>query len=291
MKYYIELLTPRHTTQNIETDLEKFAANYHLVLEAGYVVCVPDNPMGHLHFTISEVIETLALPVKPAQLMVHLNTFHTKKELDALLSALCEIGIRNLLIVSGDGCQRLHRLEAHELGIACPTVTSVELMQYIHREYAGQFTCGAAFNPYEPLDYELEKMERKAAAQACFIITQPLIGMDARIVSLAPFRLPVIVGAWMSKKLSLLSECTGHLFPAETLYDPMQNLRDFQGFYPDCAIYLSLLGFKTQFPQLSAPGGNKTSECRKQATLCLSPISVSCGICTRHFSIRKEQRS
>ena len=102
-----------------------------------------------------------------------------------------------------------------------------------------------AFTPYAPLDAEIEKMKRKVDAGASFIITQPIIGRDDRLDGLAPFRLPVTLDAWMSKKLRLLSECVGHKIPEGTPYDPMENLRELRRNYPDYGLYLAILGFKT----------------------------------------------
>ena len=56
-------------------------------MEAGWTVCITDNPMGLLSYGATETIELLGLPVPPDRLMVHLNTFHTKKELDEILAA------------------------------------------------------------------------------------------------------------------------------------------------------------------------------------------------------------
>jgi methylenetetrahydrofolate reductase (NADPH) len=250
--YHVEILTPKLASPAIEDDLAKFGKKYRAVIDAGYVVCITDNPMGHLSVTAMEAIEALDLPVHPDQLCVHLNTFHIKKDFDAILRAVYDAGGRDLLIVSGDGSQRLHRLEPDEVGIVCQTVTSVELLRYIDREYPGQFHCGVAFNPYEPQDHELAKMERKVEAGARFIITQPIIGRDVRVDALRRFGLPIILDAWMSKKLHLLSECVGATIPEGTPYDPIQNLRDLRAYFPDFGLYLALLGFKTQFPLLKS---------------------------------------
>ena len=248
--FHVELQTPKRNSEDIDKDLRTFDEKYRKVMDAGWTVCITDNPMGLLSYGATETIELLGLPVPPDRLMVHLNTFHTRKELDEILSAAQTLGSRHLLVVSGDGSQRLHRLEPAEIGIDCLTVTSVELLRYIDREYPGQFTCGVAFNPYEPQDAELEKMRRKAGAGASFIITQPIIGRDERLGGLAPFGLPVVLDAWMSKKLHLLSECVGHEIPEGTPYDPMENLRELRRNYPDYGLYLAILGFKTQFPVL-----------------------------------------
>ncbi len=248
--FHVELQTPKRSSEDIEKDLATFEDKYRKVVEAGWTVCVTDNPMGLLSYGAMETIDLLGLPVRPERLMVHLNTFHPRAELDAVLEAFGAAGGRHLLVVSGDGSQRLHRLEPAEIGIEATTVTSVELLRYIDREHPGRFTCGVAFNPYEPQDAELEKMRRKVDAGASFVITQPIIGRDERLDALAPFGLPVVLDAWMSKKLHLLSECVGHEIPEGTPYDPMENLRELRRSYPDCGFYLAILGFKTQFPLL-----------------------------------------
>ncbi|MBM3311231.1 MAG: hypothetical protein FJY80_06965 [Candidatus Aminicenantes bacterium] len=249
--FHVELQTPKRSSEDIEKDLLVFEDKYRKVVEAGWIVCITDNPMGLLSYGAMETIDLLGLPVRPEQLMVHLNTFHTKKELDEILASFAAAGGRHLLVVSGDGSQRLHRLEPDEVGIDCKTVTSVELIRYIDREFPRRFACGVAFNPYEPQDAEIEKMKRKADAGASFIITQPIIGRDDRLAGLEPFGLPVTLDAWMSKKLHLLSECVGHEIPEGTPYDPMENLRELRRNYPDYGLYLAILGFKTQYPLLN----------------------------------------
>ncbi len=249
--FHVELQTPKRSSEDVEKDLRTFEDKYRKVIEAGWTVCITDNPMGLLSYGAMETIELLGLPVLPDRLMVHLNTFHPRRELDEILGAFEAAGGRHLLVVSGDGSQRLHRLEPAEIGIDCATVTSVELLRYIDRELPGKLACGVAFNPYEPQDAEIEKMKRKADAGASFIITQPIIGRDDRLAGLGPFGLPVILDAWMSKKLHLLSECVGHEIPEGTPYDPMENLRELRRHYPDYGLYLAILGFKTQYPLLA----------------------------------------
>jgi methylenetetrahydrofolate reductase (NADPH) len=248
--YHVEILTPKQNSEKIEEDLENFAVKYKKIYDQGYVACITDNPMGNISFQAHEVIEELQLPVKGEQLMVHLNTFHKKDELDQLLNSVRKAGGKYLLIVSGDGTQRLHRLTPDELGMKGEAVTSVELLQYIQREYPGVFTCGVAFNPYEPQDHELEKMKKKKEAGAEFIVTQPVLGRDERVLALKQFGMPVIVDAWMSKKLHLLSECVGYTIPENTAYDPIANLKELRKQYPDFGLYLALVGYKTQFPLL-----------------------------------------
>ena len=248
--FHIEILTPKQNSQKLEEDLESFAEKYNKVIEAGYVACITDNPMGHLSFQATEVIPELGLPVKPEQLVIHLNTFHTRQHLDAILTAAADMGAKYLLTISGDGSERLPKLTPGCLGLSCNTVTSVELMRYIRQAYPGVFSCGVAFNPYDPPDHEFERMERKMEAGAEYIITQPVIGNDPLVAGLKQFGVPVIVDAWMSKKLHLLSECVGYEIPEDTPYDPIENLKKLQEYYPEYGLYLALLGFKTQYPLL-----------------------------------------
>jgi methylenetetrahydrofolate reductase (NADPH) len=194
------------------------------------------------------VLPELGLDVKPEQLMLHLNTFHTRQQLDEILNKAAEIGIKYILAISGDGSERLPKLSAESIGMSVNTITSVELMQFINKAYPGVFTFGVAFNPYEPQDHEIEKMHRKIEAGAQFIITQPVLGRDERVMAVKKLGLPVVVEAWMSKKLSLLSKCVGYDIPEGTPYDPMANLKELVQIYPDCGFYLALLGVKTQLP-------------------------------------------
>ena len=248
---HVEILTPKQDTEDLDRDLEKFAAKYEKVMEAGYVACITDNPMGLLSFQASEVIPELELPVNPEQLVVHLNTFHTKDHLDEILTTCADMGLKYLLAVSGDGSPRMPKLAPEALGIEANVVRSVELIEYIHRAYPDCFTIGVAFNPYEPQDHELEKMQQKMDAGAEFVITQPIIGQDERVKSLEPFRKPVIIDVWMSKKLYLLSECVGYEISPDTVYDPIANLKEVKAYYPHHGLYLALLGFKTQLPLLT----------------------------------------
>lgn len=246
--YHIEVLTPKQASETLDDDLQKFAEKYTKVLEAGYMACITDNPMGNLSFQATEVIPELGLPVPPEQVMIHLNTFHTREQLDDILDTAARIGVRYLLTVTGDGSERLPKLTGEALGMDVRTVTSVELMKYIQKRHPGVFTMGVAFNPYEPQGHEMEKLHRKIEAGASFIITQPILGEDARVRKAAALGLPLVVEAWMSKKISLISQCVGYEIPEDTPYDPIENLKSLIRLYPDCGFYLSMLGLKTQLP-------------------------------------------
>jgi methylenetetrahydrofolate reductase (NADPH) len=247
----VEILTPRQNCDQFDAELEKFADKYRTVIENGYVVSVPDNPMGNLHFQATEVVGELGLPVPPGQLLLHLNTFHTKSHLDEILSLADRMGVRYLLLISGDGSERLPRLQPEAINTDSHVVTSVELLRYVHSAYPGRFVCGMAFNPYEPPDHETEKLRRKIEAGASFVITQPVLGKNERVDAIESCGLPLFLDAWMSRKLHLLSECVGYEIPEDTPYDPIENLKALRRHYPRHGLYLALLGFKTQLPLLA----------------------------------------
>lgn len=253
--YHVEILPPKQETEKLLDDLDLFAEKYKRVMESGYCACITDNAMGHLAFQGTEIIEEMGLPVYPDQVMIHLNTFHTKQDLHNILDSCKNLGIKYLLVVSGDGSERLPKLQPADVGAAgkVASVTSVELMEYIGRQYPGTFVFGVAFNPYEPPEHEFEKLERKIKAGATFVITQPIIERNAVVDELLEKynRMPIFIEAWMSKKLYLLSDAVGYPIPEDAQYDPIETLKSLHKTYPTCGVYLSLLGFKTQYHLIS----------------------------------------
>jgi methylenetetrahydrofolate reductase (NADPH) len=252
--YHVEILPPKQATEKLDADLNLFMDKYEKVRESGRCACITDNAMGLLAFQGTECIEELGLKVNKGQVMIHLNTFHTRENLHEILDACGKLGIGYLLVVSGDGSDRLPKLRPADVGAAdVQSVTSVELLRYINREYPGVFTMGVAFNPYEPPEHEFEKLKRKFAAGASFVVTQPIIEKNTVVDQMLKEYpdVPVIIEAWMSKKLSLLSNAVGYTIPEGTPFDPIGCLTRIHGWYPNCGVYLSLLGFKTQYPLVS----------------------------------------
>jgi methylenetetrahydrofolate reductase (NADPH) len=253
-RYLIEILPPKQDSEKLDADLALFCEKYNRVMASGYCACITDNAMGLLAFQGTEVIEELELPVCPQQVMIHLNTFHTRQDLHKILDFCQTSGISYLLIVTGDGSERLPKLNPSDIdATGVESVSSVELLQYIGKNYPGVFTMGVAFNPYEPPEHEFAKMKRKIAAGASFVITQPIIEKNAIVDELLGEYpdVPVIIEAWMSKKLHLLSDAVGYTIPENTAFDPIMTLQMLQGLYPKCGFYLSLLGFKTQYHLIS----------------------------------------
>ena len=248
-RYHIEIIPPKHNTEDLEKDLATFAEKYNRVMESGYCACLTDNAMGRMTFQGQEMIQELELPVNPEQVLIHLNTFHSRVKLDETLETLKKLGVKYILVVSGDGNPNMTRLEPRDIGSDAVTVTSVELVKFIKANYP-DFVLGVAFNPYEPEEAEFAKMERKLAAGAEFIITQPILGKNEvfdRLLAKYP-DVPVIAEAWMSKKAYLLSDVVGYEIPTDADYDPIATLKELVKNYPQCGFYLSILGFKTQYP-------------------------------------------
>ena len=270
-KHFIELVAPKQDAQDLESWFTKFANRYKLFLDNDMVICITDNPMGHLSFMGPEIIDFLELPVNADNIMVHLNTFHRKtdkkydptreqneQDLDILLNHALKFGIKYLLCVSGDGSERIPRLQPPDLGYnpkLIQTITSVQLLEYIHKEYSGRFTCGVAFNQYEPAREEMEKLERKLGAGASFIITQPVSingESDARIITsnknledMLKFadtnNIQVILETWMSQKFAnLIPECVGYDINFGN-FDPWANLKVIHHLYPERKLYLSMI--------------------------------------------------
>ena len=253
--YWVEVSPPRHTAENLTMKLERFSAKYRRAVEAGHAVCLTDNAMGQCAFQGHELIETLRLPTGDDQVMIHLNTFHSMADLRWILDTCVAVGVRRLLVVSGDGSTRLPKLKPSDVGCTTASVTSVELIAFILRTYPGVFTLGAAFNQYEPADHEYGKLRRKLDAGAQFIITQPLIQPNPLVDRICEeLSVPVILEAWMSPKVQLLSDCIGYDLGCAEGYDPMESLRRLRARYQGSSFYLALLDFKTQFDQLAAGG-------------------------------------
>ncbi len=250
--YHIEMIPPKQASKKLAEDLQSFKEKFERYMDHGFTASITDNAMANLAFQTTEVVEALDLKPGPDQVLIHLNTFHEKAELDRMLKSALEHGIRNLLCITGDGSDKMHKLLPEELeaeGVA--VTTSVELIRYIRKHYP-EFIIGAAFNPYEPEEHEFAKLKRKIDAGAAYVITQPILGkneMVDRVIREYP-NLPIILEVWMSKKLFLLSDVLGYEIPEDTPYDPFETLKEVQEAYPQCGNYLALLGYKTQYPKI-----------------------------------------
>ena len=247
--FHVEIIPPKQDSVKLEEDLALFASKFERIMASGFTASITDNAMGLLAFQGHECIEELGLIPRPGQVLIHLNTFHTKQALCGILDSCERLGIKSVLAISGDGSPRLPKLKPKDVEAeGTASVTSVELTRFIRKHYP-EFTVGVAFNPYEPEEHEFEKLKRKLDAGASFVITQPIIQQNKvtdRLLSEYP-GLPVIVEAWMSKKLYLLSDVVGYPIPEDAVFDPIETLKKLKELYSGCGLYLSLFGFKTQY--------------------------------------------
>jgi methylenetetrahydrofolate reductase (NADPH) len=249
--YIIELLTPKKADDTYpERLLNRFGERFNRAMHAGCAVSIPDNPMGNLRMGGLETIELLGLSFDPERLVINLNTFHHKDELDEILETALRAGVRSLLVVRGDGGPALSRLEPSHIGGKFNVASSADLIYYINKAYPGKFVTGAAFNHYNPIEVELKRLDKKIEAGARYVVTQPVIGSDARLDQLRARGIPLVVEAWMSRNLELFSQSVGDDSLSVADYDPVDNLYILHDSFPDSCIYLSMLNFNEKFEEL-----------------------------------------
>jgi methylenetetrahydrofolate reductase (NADPH) len=107
------------------------------------------------------------------------------------------------------------------------------------------FITGAAFNQYNRMPFETDRLKQKIDAGAKFVITQPVIEKDPNVDLLEGFDIPVVIEAWMSKNVDLLFKSVRKEKDERTSgYDPVENLKILHEAYPENCVYLSILTFK-----------------------------------------------
>jgi 5,10-methylenetetrahydrofolate reductase len=193
----------------MEDFLDRFAERYRRIIDAGCGVSIPDNPMGQPRLSALESFDLRDLSVDSAKVVMNLNTFHSKNELDGLLQRAAKANLKYILVVRGDGGPLLSKLDSKSIGGDKSVATSIDLIRYINMEYGDQFITGAAFNPYNPKPFELNRMEQKIDAGAKYAVTQPIIGKDEHVDRLKDFNIAVVVEAWMSINIHLLYRSVG----------------------------------------------------------------------------------
>lgn len=250
--YLVELLSPKRSSDDqIDKLLDRFAERYRRIIDAGLGISIPDNPMGQPRLGALESIDLRDLSVDPEKVVMNLNTFHTKSELDELLEKAAKANLKYILVVRGDGGPLLPKLDAESIGGKRSVATSIDLIRYINTEYPDHFTTGAAFNPYKPMPSELNRMKQKIEAGAKYVVTQPIIGKDENVDSLKDFNIAVIVEAWLSNNIDLLYKSVGKEKDEKAeKYDPLENLKALHEFYPECCVYLSMLSFKQDWQEI-----------------------------------------
>jgi methylenetetrahydrofolate reductase (NADPH) len=250
--YLVELLTPKRSDDDlIEGLLDRFSERYQRIIGAGYGLSIPDNPMGQPRLGALESIYSRDLSVDPEKVVMNLNTFHTKSELDGLLRKATEKKLKYILVVRGDGGPLLPRLDPKSIGGGLNVATSIDLIRYINTEYPGHFITGAAFNPYKIMPSELNRMRQKIEAGAKYAVTQPIIGKDGNVDRLRDINITVVIEAWLSNDIDLLYKSVGKEKDEKSdKYDPFDNLKALHEFYPECCVYLSMLSFKSDWHEI-----------------------------------------
>jgi methylenetetrahydrofolate reductase (NADH) len=250
--YLVELLSPRASDRNErEKNLDRFSRRYHRIMEAGCGVSIPDNPMGQPRMPALECIESRQLPIDSKKVMMNLNTFHTKTELDGLLEKAAIQKIEHILVIRGDGGPLLPKLNPESINGKYNVATSIDLIRYINTEYPGQFITGAAFNPYKSMPLEYNRMKQKIEAGAKYVVTQPIFGKDERVSLLENLHIPIVVEAWMSINVDLLYKSVGKEKDERAEdFDPVANLRTLHEWYPESCVYLSMLGFRQDWKDI-----------------------------------------
>jgi len=250
--YLVELLSPKRSADDkVEDFLDRFAERYRRIIDAGCGLSIPDNPMGQPRLGALESIDLRDLSVDPEKVVMNLNTFHTKSELDRLLQNAAKVNLKYILVLRGDGGPLLSKLDPKSIGGKLSVATSIDLIRYINTEYSDQFITGAAFNPYNRMPFELNRMKQKIDAGAKYVVTQPIIGKDENVDKLKEFEIPVVVEAWMSKNIDLLYKSVGKEKDEKAEnYDPTENLEALHEHYPECCVYLSMLSFKQDWQEI-----------------------------------------
>ncbi|MGD9262376.1 MAG: hypothetical protein PVG44_18185, partial [Desulfobacterales bacterium] len=134
--YLVELLSPKRSADDqIESLLDRFVERYRRIIDAGCGMSIPDNPMGQPRLSALEAIDLGGLAVVPEKVVMNLNTFHTKSELDGLLQKAAKSKLQYILVVRGDGGPLLPKLESKSIGGQKTVATSTDLLRYINKEY------------------------------------------------------------------------------------------------------------------------------------------------------------
>lgn len=250
--YLIEILTPaRSPEEKVASLLDRFAKRCQKIIDSGCALSIPDNPMGRPRYSAFECFEASGYWPDPEKVVLSLNTFHSKDELDAILNRAAELGVGHLLVVRGDGGPMLPRLDPHSIGGTYNIATTMDLLRYIKKEYGSRFVTGAAFNPYKPMPIELDRARKKLEAGADFFITQPLLGRNEDVDHLRDICADVVIEAWMSEKIELFYKSVGKMTPDDgDSYDPLNNLRELHQAYPDSCVYLSMTPFDQDWTEL-----------------------------------------
>jgi homocysteine S-methyltransferase len=189
-------------------ELEKFYAGAEALTAAGSdAITLADNSLAILR--VSNLAIGAALQAKGITPLLHLSCRDRNViGLQSELMGMAALGIRHVLPLTGDPS----KVGDHPGATSVYDVTSVELMKIIGQLNAGlnangksikqgtRLVYGCTFNPNaKNLDAQISRLERKLAAGATYVMTQPVF--DVRLVEETARRtkqygVPVFVGVW-----------------------------------------------------------------------------------------------
>ena len=190
-------------------DLEKYFAGARALTEAGSdAITLADNSLAILR------VGNLAVAAMLKQQFGIMPLLHLSCRdrnllgLQSELLGLAALGIRHVLPLTGDPA----KVGDHPGAKSVYDVTSVELMKIISRLNEGfnnagktiknptRFVMGCTFNPNaKQLDAQVARLERKIAAGATYVMTQPIF--DPALAKLTAARtahlgVPIFLGVW-----------------------------------------------------------------------------------------------
>ena len=190
-------------------DLEKFFAGAKALTDAGSdTITLADNSLAILRVSNLAIGAMLKerLGITP---LLHLSCRdHNLIGLQSVLMGMAALGIRHVLPLTGDPA----KAGDHPGAASVYDVTSIELIKIIQRLNEGfnhtgksvkvptQFVTGCTFNPNaKNIDAQVQRLERKVAAGAQYVMTQPVF--DAQLViemakRVAHLNVPVLTGVW-----------------------------------------------------------------------------------------------
>jgi len=189
-------------------DLEKFFAGAKLLTEAGSdSITLADNSLAILR--VSNLAIGAMLKERGIMPLLHVSCRDRNLlGLQSELMGIAALGIRHLLPLTGDPA----KVGDHPGASSVYDVNSIELMRIISRLNEGynhigksikvrtNFVQGCTFNPNaRNLDAQVARLERKIAAGAQYVMTQPVF--DTALVAEMARRtkhlgVPVLTGVW-----------------------------------------------------------------------------------------------
>lgn len=189
-------------------DLEKFLRGAHELTEAGSdAITLADNSLAILR--VSNLAVGALLKERGIMPLLHMSCRdHNLIGLQSALMGIDALGFRHILPLTGDPA----KVGDHPGAKSVYDITSIQLIEIAKRMNEGfnhngkdlkrqtQFVIGCTFNPNaKNLEAQLSRLERKVAAGAQYVMTQPVF--DTALVQqvaekTARFGIPVLLGVW-----------------------------------------------------------------------------------------------